>query len=155
MTGLLVLILALGTATGLGVWLRTREGRIREEPRPVSDNAPSVALEAAEPPDHGGEVLTAEVLGTDLGARATMVQFSSPFCQPCKATKLILQDVSETLPGVAQIEINAETNLDLVRSLGIRRTPTVLILDQSGAIRKRAVGQPRKLDLLAAVAAVV
>lgn len=155
MTGVLVLVLALGVATGLGLWMRAREGSIREEPRPVPSDAPPVELESADRAHHGGEVLTAALLGSDLGKRATMVQFSSSFCQPCKVTKLILQDVSETLPGVAHIEINAEVKLDLVRSLGIRRTPTVLILDQFGAIRKRAVGQPRKSDLVAAVAAVV
>lgn len=155
MTGTFVLVLVLGVATGLGLWFRAREGRIQEEPQPVPDDALPAELEAADRAHHGGEVLTADQLGTSLGERATMVQFSSSFCQPCRATKLILQDVAETIPGVAHVEIDAETNLDLTRDLGIRRTPTVLILDESGAIRKRAVGQPRKPDLVAAVAAVV
>lgn len=155
MTGIFVLVVVLGAATGFGLWFRAREGRIREEPRTVTVEALPAELEAADGSHHGGEVLTVAQLGVNLGERATMVQFSSSFCQPCRATKLILQDVSATIPGVAHVEIDAEQDLDLVRALGIRRTPTVLILDESGAIRKRAVGQPRKSDLVVAVASVV
>ena len=155
MTGILVLVVVLSAATGFGLWFRARDGRIQEEPQQVPDDALPAELEIADRAHHGGEMLTAAQLGANLGERATMVQFSSSFCQPCRATKLILQDVAETIPGVAHVEVDAEAKLDLVRSLGIRRTPTVLILDESGAIRKRAVGQPRKSDLVAAVAAVV
>ena len=155
MAGALVLVVVLGAATGFGLWFRAREGRIQEEPQPMPVDALPAELEAADRAHHGGEVLTAAQLGADLGERATMVQFSTSFCQPCRATRLILRDVAETIPGVAHVEVDAEANLDLVRGLGIRRTPTVLILDGSGAIRKRAVGQPRKSDLVAVVAAVV
>ena len=55
------------------------------------------------------------------------------------------------VPGVAHIEIDAEDNLDLVRALDIRRTPTVLFLDSDGVIRKQASGLPRKADVIAAI----
>jgi thiol-disulfide isomerase/thioredoxin len=155
MTGLLMLVVVLGATTGFGLWFRAREGRIQEEPQRVRDNAPPPEAETVERPQPLGEILTASQLGANLGERATMVQFSSYFCQPCKATRLILQDVADIIPGVGHVEIDAESELDLVRTLGIRRTPTVLILDESGAIRKRAVGQPKKSELVAAVAAVV
>jgi hypothetical protein len=41
--------------------------------------------------------------------------------------------------------------LDLVRRLDILRTPTVLVLDADGALVRRAVGQPRRADVIAAL----
>ena len=49
------------------------------------------------------------------------------------------------------VEIDAEENLDLVRALDIRRTPTVLFLGPTGEERQRASGQPRKADVVAAL----
>ncbi|MGP3934614.1 thioredoxin family protein [Nonomuraea sp. KM88] len=96
--------------------------------------------------------MTGADLGEGLGERATLVQFSTAFCQPCRATRRILADVSALVPGVSHVEIDAESRLDLVRRLGIMRTPTVLVLDAAGAVVRRASGQPRKADVLAAVA---
>ena len=53
--------------------------------------------------------------------------------------------------GVAHVEIDAESHLELVRRLDIRRTPTVLVLGPDGRIAKRASGQPRKADVIAAL----
>ncbi|MFE7233575.1 TlpA family protein disulfide reductase [Streptomyces sp. NPDC002405] len=93
---------------------------------------------------------TAE-LGEDLGARATLVQFSSAFCAPCRATRRVLGEVARMVPGVAHVEIDAEARLDLVRELGILRTPTVLVLDADGRVVRRAAGQPRRADVIAAL----
>jgi hypothetical protein len=43
--------------------------------------------------------------------------------------------------GVAHVEVDAEANLELVRRLDIRRTPTVLVLGPDGEIVRRASGQ--------------
>ncbi|MFD5143518.1 TlpA family protein disulfide reductase [Streptomyces sp. NPDC058401] len=94
-------------------------------------------------------------LGAEPGERATLVQFSSAFCQPCRATRRILDEVAEMVGGVRHIEIDAEKNLDLVRALGIEKTPTVLVLDAAGRIVRRAVGMPRKADVIAALGAAV
>jgi thiol-disulfide isomerase/thioredoxin len=96
-------------------------------------------------------VLVAGDLGAPLGERATLVQFSTAFCQPCRATRRVLEEVSRTVPGVAHIEVDAESNLDLVRRLDVRRTPTVLVLDAQGGIVRRASGQPRRADVIAAL----
>jgi thiol-disulfide isomerase/thioredoxin len=87
----------------------------------------------------------------ELGERATLVQFSSTFCAPCRATHRILADVAGMIDGVRHVEIDAEANLDLVRRLDILRTPTVLVLDADGELVTRASGQPRKADVIAAV----
>ncbi|KKD08837.1 thioredoxin [Streptomyces sp. WM6386] len=100
--------------------------------------------------DDGKRLGSAE-LGGELGERATLVQFSSAFCAPCRATKRILGEVVEMVPGVAHIEIDAEAHLDLVRELDILKTPTVLVLDADGRVVRRAGGQPRKADVIAAL----
>jgi thiol-disulfide isomerase/thioredoxin len=98
-----------------------------------------------------GEVLTEAELGTPLGGRATLVQFSSAFCAPCRATRVILSDVAGQVDGVRHVEIDAESHLDLVGRLDIRRTPTVLVLGPDGHVTRRASGLPRKTDVLAAL----
>jgi thiol-disulfide isomerase/thioredoxin len=99
--------------------------------------------------------VTAADLGRPLGERATLLQFSSAFCAPCRATRVILADVAARAAGVEHVEIDAESHLDLVRSLGVLRTPTVFVLGADGAITARASGQPRKADVLAALSAVL
>ncbi|MFJ9075165.1 TlpA family protein disulfide reductase [Streptomyces sp. NPDC102278] len=94
-------------------------------------------------------------LGAEPGKRASLVQFSSAFCQPCRATRRILAEVAAMVEGVAHIEVDAERNLELVRALGIDRTPTVLVLDAAGRIVRRAAGMPRKADVIAALGAAV
>nr|WP_204063503.1 thioredoxin family protein [Planobispora siamensis] len=139
MTGMIgpaVAAATLAVAVLVGVVLRRRDGVPREARGAV-------------------ERLTAGDLGAELGERATLVQFSSAFCQPCRATRRILTEVTDMVPGVAHVEIDAESRLELVRSLNILRTPTVLVLDRSGRVVKRASGQPRKADVIAALGAAV
>jgi len=96
-------------------------------------------------------MITGTDLGLPLGQRATLVQFSTAFCAPCRATRRILAEVAGMIDGVAHVEIDAESHLDLVRRLDIRRTPTILVVGPDGRIVKRASGQPRKADVIAAV----
>ena len=100
---------------------------------------------------HQGDRMVAADLGVDLGDRATLVQFSSAFCAPCRTTRVILDEVAGQVEGVAHVEIDAEEHLDLVRRMDVRRTPTVLVLDATGAVRVRAAGAPRKADVVAAL----
>lgn len=89
--------------------------------------------------------------GRELGERATLVQFSSAFCQPCRATRRVLSEVAGMVPGVSHVEIDAEAELDLVRELHISKTPTVLVLDAHGQVVQRATGQPRRVDVIAGI----
>ncbi|MEU5082928.1 MULTISPECIES: thioredoxin family protein [Streptomyces] len=100
--------------------------------------------------DDGRRIGAAE-LGAELGERATLVQFSSAFCAPCRATRRVLGEVAGLVPGVSHVEIDAEAHLDLVRELEIVKTPTVLVLDAGGRVVRRAAGQPRKADVIAAL----
>ncbi len=107
------------------------------------------------PEDTPGPRLDAADLGAELGARATLVQFSSAFCAPCRATRRVLAEVAGMVPGVVHVEIDAEDRLELVRALDVAKTPTVLVLDAAGRVVRRAVGQPRTVDVIAALGAAV
>lgn len=133
--GLVALVVAVAAACLVGVWLRRAPRRLRAAPAPTGSP----------------ETLRSTELGAELGARATLVQFSTAFCQPCRATRRVLADIARDVAGVAHVEIDAESHLELVRRLDIRRTPTVLVLDDAGRVVRRASGQPRKVDVLAAL----
>lgn len=98
----------------------------------------------------GAELVAA--LGHELGERATLLQFSSAFCAPCRATRRVLGEVTGLVDGVAHVEVDAEHHLDATRALGILRTPTTLVLDASGAEVTRATGAPTRDQVLAALA---
>ncbi|GGV71912.1 thioredoxin family protein [Streptomyces massasporeus] len=133
MTGLVVCVVVLAVASAYGVLQRRRSGRVRVRGR------------------DDGKRLDAAELGAELGERATLVQFSSAFCAPCRATRRVLGEVAAVVPGVTHVEIDAEAHLDLVRRLDILKTPTVLVLDADGRVVRRATGQPRKADVIAAL----
>ncbi|WP_405919009.1 TlpA family protein disulfide reductase [Streptomyces longwoodensis] len=133
MTGIVVCLAVLAAASAFGVVQRRRSGRVRVRGRDE------------------GERLRSDRLGGELGTRATLVQFSSAFCAPCRATRRVLGEVAAMVPGVSHLEIDAEARLDLVRELGILKTPTVLVLDAGGRVVRRATGQPRKADVIAAL----
>ncbi|MER6417866.1 thioredoxin family protein [Streptomyces sp. NPDC001137] len=133
MTGLVVCAAVLLVASAYGVIHRQRNGRVRVRGR------------------DGGKRLGAAELGGELGERATLVQFSSAFCAPCRATRRVLGEVADMVPGVTHVEIDAEDHLELVRELDILKTPTVLVLDADGRVVRRATGQPRKADVIAAL----
>lgn len=135
MTGLVVCAAVLALATAFGIVHRRGNGRVRVRAK------------------DSGERLTAAELGGPLGERATLVQFSTAFCAPCRATRRVLSDVAGMVDGVRHVEIDAEAHLDLVRRLGVVKTPTVLVLGADGEVVRRAAGQPRKADVIAAIAA--
>lgn len=124
--GLYVLLGAVTLAGGLALLHRRRDGRIRTV---RADRENLVDLRPLLP---------------DAGERATLLQFSSAFCAPCRATKRVLGDIAAGVDGVLHVEIDAESNLELVRRLNILKTPTTLVLDGKGHEVVRASGQPRK-----------
>ncbi|NJP29178.1 thioredoxin family protein [Microbispora sp. SCL1-1] len=134
MAGIATLAATLVLGVVVGLLLRRRDGRMRVV---------------------GHAAVTSADLGADLGERATLVQFSTAFCQPCRATRRVLDEVAGMVPGVRHVEIDAESRLDLVRRFDVLRTPTVLVLDGAGNVVKRASGQPRKADVIAVLGAAV
>jgi len=131
---LLPIAIVLVLATGYGLWYQRSRGKVVVK----SDKG----------------LITHSMIGAALGSRATLVQFSSAFCTPCRATRTLLENVVTELSDVRHVEIDAETNLELVRKLDIRSTPTTLILNGFGIEVGRAVGAPKRDQVLAALAAI-
>jgi thiol-disulfide isomerase/thioredoxin len=131
-------ILAVFTlATGYGIWYQRSRGKVKSG----SNRAIT-------------EPLFSSAIGGELGSRATFVQFSSAFCTPCRATRALLTDITADLSDVTHVEIDAEKNLDLVRKLDIRSTPTTLVLDKDGVEIGRAIGAPKRADILTTLSAI-
>ncbi len=87
-----------------------------------------------------------------LGRRATLVQFSSTFCTPCRLTRQVLDRVVVTDPEVTHVELDVADHTELAERWDIRATPTVLVLDATGAEVGRHVGRPSLAQARAAVA---
>ena len=146
-TGAWILLASLVLVVTVGLWRAYADGRFRgthevERAAAGGDRAASASERV--------EILPAD----QLGERATLLQFSSAFCAPCRATRRVLADVAAVVPGVTHVEVDAEHHLDLVRRVGVLRTPTTLVLDGRGQEVTRAAGAPRKEQVLAALAGI-
>ncbi len=132
--GLIACLAVLAGATAFGMAWRRRDGRL---------SGPRAAA--------GGIRLGAAELGEPLGPRATLLQFSSEFCAPCRTTRRILAEVASDADGVRHVEVDAGQRMDLVRLLDVRRTPTVFVLGPGGQIARRGSGLMSKADVLDAL----
>ncbi len=155
-TGAWIAVAAVALALAVGLWRLATDGRFRgthvvrgdagaEDGRPTAEAEPAGAPAGAE--------LVATV-GAQLGDRATLLQFSSAFCAPCRATRRVLSEVTDLVEGVRHVEVDAEHHLDATRAFGILRTPTTVVLDASGAEVTRATGAPSRDQVLSALAQV-
>ena len=146
-SGVYVALGALVLALAAGGTLALRNGRFR------GTHAVRGATASADRPPQS--VLAGSPWEGDLGERATLLQFSSAFCAPCRATRRVLTDVAGQVPGVSHIEVDAEHHLDVVRRLGILRTPTTLVLDANGHEVVRAAGAPTTAQVYDALSGVL
>ena len=131
MKSLLLLVFVLISASGIGIYYQRRNGVIKRKKR--------LRLTPAE-------------LGSSYGDRATIVQFSTTFCSSCRAAKALIKDVVKDQSDITYLEIDAESNLDLVRKVDIKSTPTTLFLDKAGFEIARATGAPKRDQLIKVVA---
>jgi len=83
------------------------------------------------------------------GAQATLVQFSTELCTRCPQVRRMLHTIAGEADGVALAEVDLTHRADLATRLHILQTPTVFVLDATGAVRSRFAGVPRK-DAVAA-----
>ena len=155
-TGTWVLLVAVAAALAFGGYRMLTDGRFRgtHDLKVSPDDASAESAGASEPAVREETVwdqVMAALPDSAPGERATLVQFSSAFCAPCRATRRTLGEIADVVPGVAHLEIDAEHHLELVRTLSVQRTPTTLILNADGVEVSRAAGAPRKEQVLAAL----
>lgn len=147
-TGAWIAVVAVLVALAVGLWRLATDGRFRGA-RAVNAAGPTEAPSAPVTPTPGAELVAA--VGGVLGERATLLQFSSAFCAPCRATRRVLGEVTTLVDGVTHVEVDAEQHLDATRAFGILRTPTTLVLDPSGVEVTRASGAPTRDQVLTAL----
>lgn len=131
MESLSLLVLILLISTVIGLLYRRRNGVITKKRR----------LHISE----------AEFAGR-YGARVTILQFSTTFCSQCRAAKSLISDVVKDEKDISYLEIDAESNLALVRKVDVRSTPTTIFLDKDGYEIARATGAPKRDQLQKVIA---
>ena len=126
----LTLIIVVVLSSFYGIWFRKTRGTVKVHTTPA---------------------VTESEIGESFGSRLTLLQFSSAFCTPCRATRALLGNITEGLHDVKHIDVDAESHLELVRKLNIRSTPTTLILNSHGVEIGRAVGAPKREQVVDAI----
>lgn len=137
MSNYLPILVIFTLATAYGIWYQASRGKVKTK-KSRADVNPLLESE----------------FGDEFGSRATFIQFSSAFCTPCRATRALLSDITADLSDVRHIEVDAEKNLELVRKLDIRSTPTTLVLNRDGVEIGRAIGAPKRAEILATLEAI-
>ena len=133
-SGTYVLLAVLVLSAAFGIYRKVSDGKLREEiVPPLQGLSEHLHLDHDHPP------------------QVTFLQFSSEFCQPCRLTNKLLDEVTNSFPAICHIELDVVEHMDLVKTYGITRTPTTLIIDKSGTVHFRATGVPKKAELTAAV----
>jgi thioredoxin-related protein len=127
MESVLLLLVLLVIASGVGLYYKKKSGVIKRKKRL--------------------KVTPSEFAGV-YGDRATILQFSTTFCSSCRAAKALIKDVVKDQKDITYYEIDAESNLDLVRKVDVRSTPTTLFLDSEGFEIARATGTPERDQLI-------
>ena len=133
MESLLPLLLLISITSVIGLILRAKKGVIKK----------------------GGKLKVSEgEFGGKYGSRLTILQFSTTFCSECRTAKAIVKDVVKPYKDISYVEVDAESNLDLVRRVNIRFTPTTIFLDSKGFEVARAKGAPKRDQLIKAIKAI-
>ena len=133
MESLLPLLLLISITSVIGLTLRAKKGVIKK----------------------GSRLKISELeFGGKYGRRLTILQFSTTFCSECRTAKSIVKDVVKDSKEIAYVEVDAESNLDLVRRVDIRSTPTTIFLDAKGFEIARAKGAPKRDQLIKAIKAI-
>ena len=133
MESLLLLLLLISLTSVIGLTLRAKKGVIKKRSR----------LKISEGEFDG-----------KYGSRLTILQFSTTFCSECRTAKAIVKDVVKDSKDITYVEVDAESNLDLVRRVDIRSTPTTIFLDSKGFEIARAKGAPKRDQLINAIKAI-
>lgn len=127
--GLVVLSAVLGL-----VW-RARTGRIQRSLHTgaVSENRISI-------PD-----------APSFGSRATLLQFSTQVCTPCKTTHTLLSGLAAELDdgtgAIVHVDIDVTSRPEIANRFNLLQSPTIFILDGNGELHARIGGAPKATDV--------
>jgi thioredoxin 1 len=73
-----------------------------------------------------------------------VVDFSAPWCGPCKAVTPVLEQLAEAHPELEFVQVDVDANPDAASRFGVLSLPTVILFER-GRPRETLVGaRPRK-----------
>ncbi len=121
-----VILALVAVATALGFAWRSQQGRVRV-----------------------GDERIVSIDGVPLGERATLLQFSTEVCSPCRATARVLGALADRTRAVEHVDLDVTHRPELAARYRVLQTPTTLILDRDGAVKARIGGAVRR-DLVVA-----
>ncbi len=126
MTSLAVLLVVLAAVALVAAWWRRWDGRLR-----ATDDrfTPAQLSSLGIPPD-----------------AAALVEFTSPHCAPCVATRRVLEEVATRL-SVTVVPVDIVHALDLARAHHVLRAPTTFVIAPGGRVLGRVSGIPLADDL--------
>ncbi|MHB1234153.1 MAG: TlpA family protein disulfide reductase [Microbacteriaceae bacterium] len=114
-------------ATLLGLIWRSRDGHLRL----FAGNTTRISLAGVVP----------------IGSKATLLQFSTPVCAPCRSTHAVLSALASELGGpdeVRHIEVDLTERPEIASRFNILQSPTTFILDGDGVLQARIGGRPAR-----------
>lgn len=82
-----------------------------------------------------------------FGSRATLLQFSTGVCAPCRSTHTLLSALANELgktDDVKHVDIDVTSRPDIASRYNLLQSPTTFILDGDGMLRARIGGRPKR-----------
>lgn len=143
MIALVVLVVMLVAAIGVGVLVRRNEGRVRTAAAPSTP---------PEPESNRAALLAA----AGVLQWPTVLHFSADWCGPCAAVRRVVSGVVAGLAAAElpplDLEVDIDANPELARELNVLSLPTTFGLDSRGLERFRISGVPKAADLRTSLA---
>lgn len=84
-----------------------------------------------------------DLLPPEARGRLAVLGFTSRFCVACRRTPAVAREaMDEGGTDAAFVSVDVADRPDLVEALGLRQTPTVLLVDAEGRVRYAGEGNP-------------
>lgn len=118
---LVALLAALALATVLGLFWRSRQGRVRRDGSPLIDSK-----------------------YLDSKAAITIIQFGSEYCAYCPQQWRLIEDAVAAATDLAKQSVDIAADPEFTAKLAISQTPTTLLVSSGGEVLSRIGGLARR-----------
>lgn len=76
-----------------------------------------------------------------------LLKFYADWCGPCKSLSKVIENAGDKITMPIQ-EVNIDTNPELAILYGVRSVPTLIVIDDAGAVKAKVVGNMNESALL-------